>query len=187
MAAAKLLGALFAAPGRPSALLACARSAAASVSAALSPRDGRPPSPPELELCGVSPGPAWGLPRTSAEDSASEGEEGGGAGSWWKRVSDLEALKQSIWFAVPKRKSSYSRKRKRQLNPLYAAQDIQHFYPCPKCTKGLLKLRHHICPCDQEAMNYVGVKKVSYASLRRAEAAAPATPGAGEPSPSRAS
>jgi hypothetical protein len=26
---------------------------------------------------------------------------------------------------------------------------LQCAYPCPKCDKGYIKLRHHLCPCDQ--------------------------------------
>jgi len=39
---------------------------------------------------------------------------------------------------------------------------LQSFYPCPKCDKGLLKLRHHLCPCDQQAVNLPNVVKVQY-------------------------
>jgi ribosomal protein L32 len=67
--------------------------------------------------------------------------------------------------------TSYSRKRKRQMNPLYQLKNAQNFYPCPKCEHGYLKLRHHICPCDQEKMNVSHVVKV------RARAAAVTAPG----------
>ena len=56
--------------------------------------------------------------------------------------------------------TSYSVKRQRQMNPLYRNDPIQNFYPCPKCDKGLLKLRHHLCPCDQEKCNAKAVVKV---------------------------
>jgi ribosomal protein L32 len=85
--------------------------------------------------------------------------------------SGLEALSDAIWLAVPKRKTSYSKKRHRQMNPRYAPQNALNFYPCPKCdTPGgpFLKLRHHLCPCDQEKLNCVGVRKVR-ARRRRAE------------------
>jgi len=78
-----------------------------------------------------------------------EGEGGGCAG-----------LEDAVWLAVPKRKTSYSKKRQRQMSPHYARKDVTHFYPCPKCDKGLLKLRHHICPCDQVKLNVSGVKQV---------------------------
>lgn len=61
---------------------------------------------------------------------------------------------------------SYSRKRQRQMNPLNAAKNVQNFYPCPKCEKGLVKLRHHLCPCDQSKINVASVMKVR--GLRRA-------------------
>ena len=77
--------------------------------------------------------------------------------------SGLEALSDAIWLAVPKRKTSYSKKRHRQMNPRYAPQNALNFYPCPKCDQPggpFLKLRHHLCPCDQEKLNCVGVRKV---------------------------
>ena len=64
-------------------------------------------------------------------------------------------------LAVPKRKHSYSRKRHRQSNPLYQEEVISHIYPCPKCSKGLLKMRHHICPCDQDKLGSNGVVRIS--------------------------
>lgn len=140
--------------------------------------------PPQLELAGFGD-KGWFLQRR-AGDAAAEEADDSGKGSWWKRLTSLEVFNQSIWFAVPKRKSSYARKRSRQLNPLYASHDITHFYPCPKCTKGLMKLRHHVCPCDQEKMNFLGVKKITYHAMKKADPspAAPASP-SGEPVPSR--
>ena len=38
---------------------------------------------------------------------------------------------------------------------------ISHIYPCPKCSKGLLKMRHHICPCDQDKLGSNGVVRIS--------------------------
>ena len=64
-------------------------------------------------------------------------------------------------LAVPKRKHSYSRKRHRQSNPLYQEEIISHIYPCPKCSKGLLKMRHHICPCDQDKIGVNGVVRIT--------------------------
>ena len=64
-------------------------------------------------------------------------------------------------LAVPKRKHSYSRKRHRQSNPLYQEEIISHIYPCPKCSKGLLKMRHHICPCDQEKIGVNGIVRIT--------------------------
>ncbi len=78
------------------------------------------------------------------------GGEGGGA------------LEDAVWLAVPKRKTSYAKKRQRQMSPHYARKDLTNFYPCPKCEKGLLKLRHHICPCDQLKLNVSGVKQVRW-------------------------
>jgi ribosomal protein L32 len=63
---------------------------------------------------------------------------------------------------VPKRRQSYSRKRHRQSNPLYREHETPHIYPCPKCDKGLLKLRHHVCPCDQERAGVNGIVRVTY-------------------------
>lgn len=100
-----------------------------------------------------------------------------------------------LLMAVPKRKPSYRKKRLRQMNPLYRNEDLQvraarcdggcdisaverhspislapsqSFYPCPKCDKGLLKLRHHLCPCDQEALNLPNVVRVAYPGAAKA-------------------
>ena len=98
-----------------------------------------------------------------------EGEGGGCAG-----------LEDAVWLAVPKRKTSYSKKRQRQMSPHYARKDVTHFYPCPKCDKGLLKLRHHICPCDQVTLNVSGVKQVRKGrgppTRKRAQAQPPPPP-----------
>jgi len=64
------------------------------------------------------------------------------------------------------------------MNPLYQNTDEQNFYPCPKCDKGFLKLRHHLCPCDQEAINAKSVVKIKYAAATPAKGAAPASPAA---------
>jgi hypothetical protein len=53
----------------------------------------------------------------------------------------------------------------------------QSFYPCPKFDKSLLKLRHHLCPCDQEKANIGGIVKHAYAAAKKA-AAAEAAPAA---------
>lgn len=29
-------------------------------------------------------------------------------------------------------------------------KNLQHFYVCDRCDRGLLKLRHNLCPCDME-------------------------------------
>jgi len=72
---------------------------------------------------------------------------------------------------VPKRKPSYSVKRKRQMNPHAAVEsELHHAYPCPKCDKGYIKLRHHLCPCDQEALNCKAVVKVRF-GVRRSRGA----------------
>jgi hypothetical protein len=47
---------------------------------------------------------------------------------------------------------SYSRKRMRFLNPKNDLPDKNHVYPCPKCDKGLLKVHHHLCPCDMKKL-----------------------------------
>jgi hypothetical protein len=52
----------------------------------------------------------------------------------------------------------------------------QNFYPCPKCDKGLLKLRHHVCPCDQEKIGANGIVRVTYGTKKAAEAPAGGAP-----------
>jgi hypothetical protein len=47
-------------------------------------------------------------------------------------------------------------------------------YPCPKCEKGMMKLRHHICPCDQDKIGAAGVVRVTYTGTARRRPAAPA-------------
>jgi len=42
---------------------------------------------------------------------------------------------------------SYSRKRMRLMERTKAPVNKQHFYPCPNCDEGWLKLRHHLCVC----------------------------------------
>lgn len=112
--------------------------------------------PPHQHL----PPPAFALPGFPAPLHPGGGlasEEDGGD----SEPGMIESWKESIWnMAVPKRKTSYSRKRQRQMNPLYGRVNVEHFYPCPKCDKGFLKLRHHLCPCDAEKANLTGVKKV---------------------------
>ena len=41
-------------------------------------------------------------------------------------------------------------------------KNAAHFYPCMRCDKGLLKLRHHLCPCDLEKVKAKNVVRVSY-------------------------
>lgn len=53
------------------------------------------------------------------------------------------------------------------MNPLNAAKNVTNFYPCPKCDKGLVKLRHHLCPCDQGKLNVASIMKVRRGALRR--------------------
>lgn len=55
--------------------------------------------------------------------------------------------------------------------PAVPCYPVQHAYPCPKCAKGLIKLRHHLCPCDQEALNCRAVVKVRYGIAKRRVAA----------------
>ena len=171
---------------RASVLRAAAAGGPAGVCAALAPLASAilsflrppPPAPPLPALClsgvGALEGvPAWAVEAALQEEAAGgapePGSGGGGEGllgRLLRRVAApgagglLEALTSHIWMAVPKRKTSYSRKRQRQMNPLYARKNLLNFYPCPKCDKGLLKLRHHLCPCDQEKANISGVKKV---------------------------
>ena len=156
-------------------------SVAASAHALLASLFGAPPTPPSMQLAGAGCAPLpWATEREAWDDDKNNGEmdEGADAGSnagglvgallrrgalgAARARSSLSELAASIWLAVPKRKKSYSRKRQRQLNPRYAATDVQNFYPCPKCEKGLLKLRHHVCPCDQELANVCGVRKVRH-------------------------
>ena len=147
-----------------------------------------PPPPPAAALSFAGVGgaldsvPAWAVEAalleqqeagSGSEEGSGEGgsgADGGSGGGLLGRLlrrsgapaggSLLEALTSHLWMAVPKRKTSYSRKRQRQMNPLYARTNLLNFYPCPKCDKGLLKLRHHLCPCDMEKANISGVKKV---------------------------
>ena len=91
-----------------------------------------------------------------------DGGAGGAAAAW----------EDAVWLAVPKRRTSYSKKRQRQMSPHYARKEITSFYPCPKCDKGLLKLRHHICPCDQVKLNVSGVKQVRSRRARVGEGVA---------------
>jgi ribosomal protein L32 len=134
---------------------------------------GAPPPSPSLSFAGSGAASLADFESNEWEDDGdAENDEGlaagGLVGSLLRRGvtgtsrarSGLEELAAAIWLAVPKRKKSYSRKRQRQLNPRYAATNVQNFYPCPKCDKGLLKLRHHVCPCDQENANVCGVRKV---------------------------
>jgi len=117
--------------------------------AALAP----PPPPPHrfggLELAGFGAG---GAP-----------DEGDGGGAAAAAAAAASPLSWSTWLmAVPKRRHSHSRKRHRQSNPLYQEQAVAHMYPCPKCDKGLVKLRHHLCPCDQDRAGANGVVRVTY-------------------------
>ena len=57
---------------------------------------------------------------------------------------------------------SYSKTRQRVNAPNKRIKNISHFYPCMKCDKGLLKLRHHLCPCDLEKVNAKNVVRVAY-------------------------
>ena len=155
-----------------SASLAPLRHMASALASAFPPL--QPPAAGAAALAGAdSCGPLPWLRRSEAaagseEEELEAGEQqrsgassGGLAGLLLRRPgSALGALAESIWLAVPKRKKSYSKKRQRQMNPLYASKNVQNFYPCPKCEKGFLKLRHHVCPCDQERANVCGVRKV---------------------------
>jgi ribosomal protein L32 len=112
-----------------------------------------------------------GLPPLRVDDCDDAGGGAPAAPSWT----------EAIWRAVPKRKPSYSVKRQRQMNP--AAQnerELHHAYPCPKCDRGYIKLRHHLCPCDAEKLNCKAVVKVRFGIRRRsrgaAEGEAPAPP-----------
>ena len=157
---------------------------ASSAQALLSSLFGPPPTPPTFQLAGAGFAPlpwstegAWNNNDDDVDNNEEEMDEGASAGTnaggfvgaLLRRRGTLGAslsdLASSIWLAVPKRKKSYSRKRQRQLNPRYAATDVQNFYPCPKCEKGLLKLRHHVCPCDQEKANVCGVRKVRFITI----------------------
>lgn len=63
----------------------------------------------------------------------------------------------------------------------------QSLYPCPKCEKGYMKVRHHLCPCDQEKVNATGVVKVRYGTgtSTSTTAAAPAAAAAPDADTSR--
>ncbi|KAA0172308.1 hypothetical protein FNF27_06107 [Cafeteria roenbergensis] len=79
----------------------------------------------------------------------------------------LEVFRQALWLAVPKRKKSYSRKRMRQMDSSKQAVNKQHFYPCPNCDEGWLKLRHHLCVCAMKKLRIPVPKrdKVRYADF----------------------
>lgn len=70
---------------------------------------------------------------------------------------------------------SYSRTRQRFNNPAKQLKNIAHFYPCMRCDRGLLKLRHHLCPCDLEKVKAKNVVRVAYGE----------GPLAGDPQPGR--
>lgn len=133
------------------------RGAAVSLSALMPP-----PRAPALALAGF-PGVLW--PSADADmgtadaDADNLGENSGTAPAW----------AEALWrMAVPKRKPSYSVKRKRQMNPAQQNEkELLHAYPCPKCDRGLIKLRHHLCPCDQEKLNCKAVVKVKLGVRRR--------------------
>ena len=85
---------------------------------------------------------------------------------------------------MPKRKPSYSVKRKRQMNPHAAVEsELHHAYPCPKCDKGYIKLRHHLCPCDQEKLNCKAVVKVRFGVRRSRGASSVAAEAGGDDVP----
>lgn len=51
----------------------------------------------------------------------------------------------------------------RFLNPINDIPVKQHVYPCPKCDKGLLKVHHHLCPCDMKKVG-INTQEVTYGS-----------------------
>jgi len=113
----------------------------------------QPPAPPlACALAGVPAGWAAG---SSARAPA--------AAAWAP-----PAWAEALWRAVPKRKPSYSVKRQRQMNPAQANdRELLHAYPCPKCDRGYVKLRHHLCPCDAAALNCKAVVRVRFGVRRR--------------------
>lgn len=56
---------------------------------------------------------------------------------------------------------------------------ITEHLPVPHCDKGLTKLRHHLCPCDQEALNCKAVVKVHFDGRRPTVKDAEGAPEAG--------
>jgi ribosomal protein L32 len=70
-----------------------------------------------------------------------------------------------LLLAVPKRKTSVSRRRIRQNDTSKQLKNVEHFYPCPKCEHGYLKLRHHLCPCEMRKLG-VAHEQESYGSYR---------------------
>ena len=116
-----------------------------------------------LELAGFGAGAAPDAGCAADRDGDGDGDgDGGLAGAASPSPSPLS---WSTWLmAVPKRRHSHSRKRHRQSNPLYQEAALAHTYPCPKCDRGLVKMRHHLCPCDQDKVGAAGVVRVSYGS-----------------------
>ena len=135
--------------------------------------------PPALELAGLPAACA------ASDDDDEAAADDGGARAGVGAPAGAPAWAEAIWRAVPKRKPSYSVKRQRQMNPAQALdRELQHAYPCPKCDRGYIKLRHHLCPCDAVALNCKAVVKVRFGVRRRprpqaAGEAAPPAAGAG--------
>jgi ribosomal protein L32 len=120
-----------------------------------------------LELAGFGAGAAPDAGCAADRDGDGDGDgDGGLAGAASPSPSPSPSpLSWSTWLmAVPKRRHSHSRKRHRQSNPLYQEAALAHTYPCPKCDRGLVKMRHHLCPCDQDKVGAAGVVRVSYGS-----------------------
>ena len=78
---------------------------------------------------------------------------------------------------------SYSRTRQRVNAPNKRIKDIHHFYPCMRCDRGLLKLRHHLCPCDLEKVKAKNIIRVSYGEGPRAGAPKPGRASANDEAP----
>lgn len=96
--------------------------------------------PPQLrlgfELESVSSSnPSW-LPKRANDDETNNhnpldsSEEGNNTSTTTTKNSLIEALTTGIWFAVPKRKKSYARKRQRQMSHVYASHNLSVSIPC---------------------------------------------------------
>lgn len=90
-----------------------------------------PPVAPQLQLAGLEG--QWLPVSNRAHDDADDVTDDGSSGQHQRGLGLpaglsgglIEALTTGFWFAVPKRKKSYARKRQRQMNPLYAEHNIQ--------------------------------------------------------------
>ena len=82
--------------------------------------------------------PALGVCQPAATSSSADAAGGFGLDSIAERLTELLA---PLWLAVPKSKTTRSRKRMRAANK--HLKNINHINKCHVC--GTPKLRHHVC------------------------------------------